>query len=357
MMKDNQKPYSRGAGINPANPFFKLNPEYEIELHDRPLDEDESEKKTEYIWVYPKTMINKVTSPDISLMFSANPYQGCEHGCIYCYARNSHTYWGYNAGIDFEQKIMLKHNAAGILRKELMHKNWKVLPVTFSGNTDCYQPAEAKYKLTRSMLEVMLELQHPVGIITKNSLITRDLDILKALNEKNLIHVAVSITSLDEKLRRDLEPRTATAAQRLNVVKTLSSHGIPVTVMFAPIIPGLNSHELMAVAKATSEAGALGIGYTMVRLNGQVSDIFKEWLLRVYPDRYDKVIHHIEGVHDGKLNDSRWGKRMKGEGNMAELMEETMKLARRKYFADKVMPPYNTEIFLGGPPQQLSLFM
>ncbi|HMG14100.1 MAG TPA: PA0069 family radical SAM protein, partial [Saprospiraceae bacterium] len=303
-----------------------------------------------------KTMINKVLSPDISIMYSVNPYQGCEHGCIYCYARNTHPYWGYSAGIDFEQKIMIKQNAAGILRKELLHKNWKVAPVSFSGNTDCYQPAEAKFKLTRSMLEVMLELQHPVGIITKNSLITRDLDILKALNEKQLINVYISVTSMDEELRRNLEPRTATAAQRLKTIKLLSSHGIPVGVMLAPIIPGLNSHEIMEIAKRTSEAGALGLGYTIVRLNGQVSDIFKEWLQRTYPDRYEKVIHQIEEVHGGQVNDNRFGKRMRGEGKIADIIKDTMIVARRKYFEGKHMPALNTELFISSTMKQLSLF-
>ncbi len=347
---------ARGAGINPGNPYFKLIHEYEQELHDQPADDEIQDPKTQYIKVFPKTMINKVPSPDIPIMFSVNPYQGCEHGCIYCYARNTHTYWGYSAGIDFEQKIMIKHNAATILRKELTHKNWKVAPVSFSGNTDCYQPAEAKFKLTRSMLEVMLELQHPVGIITKNSLISRDLDILKALNEKQLINVYISVTTLDEDLRRDLEPRTSTASQRLKTIKLLSSHGIPVGVMFAPIIPGLNSHEIMQIAEKTSEAGALSMGYTMVRLNGQVSDIFKEWLQRKYPDRYDKVINQIEEVHGGKLNDSRFGKRMRGEGKIADIIKDTMLMAKRKYYEGKHMQALNSELFVGLGYKQLSLF-
>lgn len=347
---------ARGAGINPVNPFFKLNHEYESDLHDPVHEEHPVEAKTQYIKVFPKTMINKVPSPDIPISYSVNPYQGCEHGCIYCYARNTHTYWGYSAGIDFEQKIMIKHNAAGIMRKELLHKNWKVSPVSFSGNTDCYQPAEAKFQLTRSMLEVMLELQHPVGIITKNSLILRDLDLLQALNEKQLVHVYISVTSLDEKLRRNLEPRTSTAAQRIKTIQILSSHGIPVGVMFAPIIPGLNSHEIMKIAQKVSEAGAVNMGYTMVRLNGQISDIFKEWLQRQYPDKYDKVIHHIEGVHNGKLNDNRFGKRMSGDGKMAELIKETMDMAKRKYFEGRHMPEMNTKIFIGSATKQLSLF-
>ena len=347
---------ARGAGINPGNPYFKLNQEYEQELHDKPADDEIQDPKTQYIKVFPKTMINKVPSPDIPIMFSVNPYQGCEHGCIYCYARNTHTYWGYSAGIDFEQKIMIKHNATTILRRELSNKNWKVAPISFSGNTDCYQPAEAKFKLTRSMLEVMLELQHPVGIITKNSLISRDLDILKALNEKQLINVYISVTSLDEDLRRDLEPRTSTASQRLKTIKLLSSHGIPVGVMFAPIIPGLNSHEIMQIAEKTSEAGALSMGYTMVRLNGQVSDIFKEWLQRKYPDRYEKIVNQIEEVHGGKLSDSRFGKRMRGEGKIADIIKDTMLMAKRKYYEGKQMPALNTEAFIGSSLKQLSLF-
>ncbi len=211
--------------------------------------------KTEYLPIFPKTIVNKVTSPDVGMSYSMNPYQGCEHGCIYCYARNTHEFWGYSAGLDFERKILIKENAPYLLEEMLKTKNWKAETIVLSGNTDCYQPAEKKFEITRACLEVFLKYKHPVGIITKNTLILRDLDLLRELTKDRLIGVNISVTSLSEKTRRLLEPRTATIAKRLETIKILSENNIPVNAMLAPIIPGINSHELLQLARAVSEKG------------------------------------------------------------------------------------------------------
>ena len=241
----------RGALSNPKNPFDK----YEY-TEDPLVDLDGDQVKTQYIINLAKSVINKVNSPDVGMDYSLNPYQGCEHGCIYCYARNMHPYWGYSAGVDFESKIVVKQNAPALLEKRLKSKNWVARPIVLSGNTDCYQPAERKFKLTRRMLEIFWKYRHPVGIITKNSLILRDLDIIEKLASENLIYVSISLTSLEESTRKVLEPRTATAKQRLKAIQRLSAIGVPVNVMFAPIIPAINDHELFNIVEKAASLGA-----------------------------------------------------------------------------------------------------
>ncbi len=349
----------RGAQIDPSNRFAQFRYETRGDYLEflRQNEEDTSlEKKTKFIEVFPKTIVNKVTSPDVGLGWSANPYQGCEHGCAYCYARNSHEYWGYSAGAEFEQNILIKKNAADLLEQNFQKKSWQPAPIMLSGNTDCYQPAEKKFGITRKMLEVFWNYKNPVGIITKNALVLRDLDILKKLAAKNLVVVNLSITSLDETVRRKLEPRTATARRRLQTVATLSENKIPVNVMIAPVIPGLTSHEILPIAKAVSEAGALSIGYTMVRLNGQIADIFMDWARYHYPDRAEKIMHLIQSAHDGNLNDSQWGRRMMGDGRIAEQVRDMVNLARRKYFKNRSLPPFNYDDFVRAPKGQLGLF-
>ncbi|MBK8556364.1 MAG: PA0069 family radical SAM protein [Lewinellaceae bacterium] len=320
-------------------------------------DEWESpELRTEYLPTHPKTILNKVDSPDVPADWSLNPYQGCEHGCVYCYARNTHPYWGYSAGLDFEQKILVKHNSAFLLEDMLRKKSWKASPVMFAGNTDIYQPAERKFKITRACLEVFWKYRHPVSLITKNSLVLRDLDILRNLASENLVHAAISITTLDEPLRQFLEPRTASVKQRLKTVETLSEAGIPVFVMMAPIIPGLNEHDIFAMAKAVSERGALGMGYTMVRLNGDVAQVFEDWLRKAMPDRADKVLNKIREAHGGSLHDFRSGTRMRGEGKIAEIIRDQFRLAREKFFQDKKMPAYNLDLHEHYKSPQLRLF-
>ncbi len=344
---ENEHKKGRGAQINVQNRFFK--DEHIVDQDFLEFCEKEGEKpsedKTSFSEVFPKTIVNKVESPDVGMFYSVNPYQGCEHGCVYCYARNSHEYWGYSAGLDFEKKILVKKNAPQLLEAKLKSKNWVPHPISFSGNTDCYQPIEKKLEITRKCLEVMWKWKHPTGIITKNSLILRDLDILKEMAKFNLIRVNISITSLSEKTRMLLEPRTASIKKRLETVRILSENGIPVNVMMAPIIPSLNSHEIFPLVKKVSELGALSIGYTIVRLNGAVAEIFSDWLQKAMPDRADRILHQIAACHDGKLNDSEYGRRMKGDGKIAEQIHVTFKVAKNKYLIGKSIPPLDDSLF------------
>lgn len=344
----------RGAQYNPKNRFLKG--EY-VQEHVEAIDEWEEEKRnTEYIFDNSKTLVNKVTSPDVGMMYSANPYQGCEHGCIYCYARNSHEYWGYSAGVDFESRIVVKRNAPALLRKFFDNKNWEPATISLSGNTDCYQPIERKMKITRALLEICLEYRNPVGIITKNALVLRDLDILKELAKLNLVRVFSSITSLDEDLRLAMEPRTASYKSRLKVVRTLSEAGVPTGIMNAPLIPGLNDMHMHDVLKAASEAGAKWAGYTVVRLNGAIGGIFKDWLYKTFPDRADKVWHQICECHGGNVNDSRFGNRIVGDGKFAELIRDQFQLYCRKYGLNETHMQVNTADFRRIKNNQLSLF-
>jgi DNA repair photolyase len=358
-MSENENPpeylKGRGAQYNAPNRFMKL--EY-VQEHIEALDEPLlSNTATEYIEEFPKKIVNKVNSPDLPMPYSMNPYQGCEHGCIYCYARNTHQYWGYSAGLDFERKVIVKKNAPELLANTLRKKNWKPAPIMLSGNTDCYQPIERKLEITRKMLEILLEYRHPVGVITKNSLILRDLDLLAELASMQLVKVSMSITTLDEKLRLAMEPRTATGKQRLKAIEKLSAAGIPVNVMVAPIIPGLNNHEIVSIMEAAANAGASSAGFTMVRLNGPVGEVFTDWIHKTLPDRADKVLSQIAESHGGSLSDSRYGTRMRGEGPQAEAIRDLFRMTKTRLFEGRESPPYNLDAFC--PPDlsgQLRLF-
>ena len=345
----------RGSQLNTKNKFLK---QELVTQHIEGLDEElELNHATEYLLEHPKKIINKVSSPDIGSDYSMNPYQGCEHGCIYCYARNTHPYWGLSAGLDFESKILVKPEAPQLLEAAFRKKSWKPSAIMFSGNTDCYQPAERKWKITRGMLEVALNFRNPVSMISKNQLILRDIDILKQMAELNLVHVMISITSLDESLRLKMEPRTATAANRLKVVETLNANGIAAGVMVAPIIPGLNSHEIPAIIEAAANAGARGAGMTIIRLNDAVATIFHDWIHKAFPDRAEKVLRQIAACHGGQLNDSRFGKRMKGEGNEAEMIHNLFKNSVNRFLSGRSFPEFDLTLFrrpsVGG---QLELF-
>lgn len=336
----------RGAQIKTSNKFLKA--EYVAE-HIEGLDEPLlSAPATQVYYESAKKVVNKVESPDLQGMFSLNPYQGCEHGCIYCYARNTHEYWGFSAGLDFESKIIVKENAPQLLEKFLMHPDWHATPIMLSGNTDCYQPLERKLEITRKLLMIFSKYRHPVGIISKNSLVTRDIDILSDLAKDNLVQVHISITSLNEDLRRAMEPRTASAKKRLLTVESLAKAGVPVGIMNAPIIPGLNHHEIPTVLKAASEHGALGAGMTMVRLNGSIGKIFEDWLRKNFPDRFEKVWNQICAVHGGNVNDSVFGRRMTGEGNYAEVVQQLFRTAKKKYFEGRSMPALDLTKFRKG---------
>lgn len=348
----------RGAQINVPNRFFQLSHEMRDDFLEYCAKEGEraDKNKTLYLEVFPKTIVNKVESPDVGMGYSMNLYQGCEHGCIYCYARNTHEFWGYSAGLDFERRILVKKDAPKLLENFIKRKSWQAHPIVMSGNTDCYQPAEKEFKLTRQCLEIFLKYKHPVGIITKNALILRDLDVLRELSKDHLVSVNISITSLSEATRRVLEPRTATIKKRLETVKILSDNGIPVNVMMAPIIPSINSHEVLPLAKKVSEMGALNMGHTIVRLNGAVGEIFTDWIRKTMPDRADKVLHQIESCHGGSLNDSRYGTRMRGEGELVKQINDMVKLAKLKYFKDKSMPILNTTLHEQCKDGQFKLF-
>jgi DNA repair photolyase len=344
----------RGAQFNPKNRFLKG--EY-IQEHPEAIDDWEQEvRKTEYIFDDSRTLVNKVTSPDVGMMYSANPYQGCEHGCIYCYARNSHEYWGYSAGLDFESRIVVKKNAPALLRKFFENKNWEPAVISLSGNTDCYQPIERKMRITRKLLEICLEYRNPVGVLTKNALVLRDLDVLQDLAKLGLVRVFSSITSLDEGLRLKLEPRTASYRSRLKVVATMAKAGIPTGIMNAPIIPGLNDSHMPDVLKAASEAGAQWAGYTVVRLNGAIGDIFHDWLHKAFPDRAEKVWNLISSCHEGQVNDSRWGNRMVGDGKFAELIRTQFHLYCRKFGLNQTEMSWNLSAFRRIKNRQLPLF-
>jgi DNA repair photolyase len=342
----------RGSQIKSGNKFLKA--QYvtdHIEGLDEPLLEN---PKTQIFQETPKKILNHVDSPDLGFGYSMNPYQGCEHGCIYCYARNTHEYYGFSAGLDFESKIIVKKNAARLLEQELLKPSWNAVPIMLSGNTDCYQPQEKKFEITRDMLKVLAQYRHPVSIISKNSLVLRDLDVLQDLASDNLVHVYISITTLDEELRRTLEPRTASSLKRLKTVEALAKANVPVGIMNAPIIPGLNHHEIPAILKAASEHGALNAGMTIVRLNGSISILFEDWLRKNFPDRFDKVWNQICSLHDGNINDSQFGRRMRGEGNIADAIHQLFRSSKKKHFTGKSMPVYDLTKFRKGG--MLSLF-
>ena len=358
MKNKDQYIHGRGAQLNPHNKFLSLSYEEDLNYTEYCYQNDElvSADKTQFIEVYPKSIVNKVDSPDVPFSWSINPYQGCEHGCIYCYARNSHEYWGYSAGKDFEQKILVKTHAPVLLKEKLQSKSWQAAPIMLSGNTDCYQPAERKLQITRKLLQVFLYHKHPVGIITKNALITRDIDLLSQLAEKQLVKVVLSITSLNEDLRQKLEPRTSSTQSKLKAIKALSSRGIPVSVMMAPIIPFLNSEEVFEIAKAVSKAGATHLNYTTVRLNGIISLLFEDWIYKNYPDRAEKVLNHIKDLHGGKLNNNEFGSRMRGTGAFAEQLNKMIKLAKKQYSLNGSELKFNLHSYIKKPTNQISLF-
>ena len=310
----------RGAQFNTPNRFSR---DQQVREHPEGIDDwEQTVAPTQYLEQQSKSIVNKVDSPDVGMGYSMNPYAGCEHGCIYCYARNVHEYWGYSAGLDFEQKIIVKVNAPSLLRKFLMNPRWEPAPIMLSGNTDCYQPAEQKYRLTRKLLEVCNEFNQPAAILTKNAWLLKDKDLLQEMAGKGIVSAMLSITSMDEELRRKMEPRTTTTRQKLRVINELSKAGVRMGVILGPMIPGLNEHEIQRILKAASDAGAKFTAYTFIRLNGAIKLLFHDWLYKNFPDRADKVWHLVEQSHGGKVNDSQFGRRMRGEGNIADLVSQ-----------------------------------
>ena len=325
-------PRGRGARLNPPNRFETTHHELELEQ----VEDDEeyldtlSRPPTEYLPDQSRSIIARNDSPDVGFEASVNPYRGCEHGCIYCYARPTHEYLGFSAGLDFETKILIKHDAPELLRKALSAPGWKPQVLGMSGVTDAYQPIERTLGLTRRCLAVLTEYRQAVTIITKNRLVTRDLDLLAELAQYNAAGVFVSITSLDEELIGRLEPRTTRPQGRLRAIAALAAAGIPTGVMVAPVIPGLTEHEIPSILKAAAQAGARSAGYTIVRLPLGVAGLFDDWLGKHFPDRKDKVLDRIRAMRGGRLNDSRFGIRMSGEGAAAHMISQIFRGACRR---------------------------
>lgn len=321
-----------------------------------PGEEDFEKSKTTFTEVFPKTIVNEVKSPDLRMEYSMNPYQGCEHGCSYCFARPTHEYWGFSAGLDFERKIMVKKNAPELLEKFFQKRNYIPKTIMLSGNTDCYQPAEREFEITRKILKVCLDYRHPVSILTKNALVLRDLDILKPMAEQNLVSVGLSIPTINEEIRRKMEPRTSSVYNKLKTLEILAENQIPAMVMVAPVIPGLTSDESLKILKTVSETGAQSFGYVLIRLNDTVEPVFVNWINASFPDRAEKVLNLIRSMRGGKLGEKRYHERYKGEGNIAAMIHDTFALGKRKFFSGKEMPKLSGEHFTGTKAQQLKLF-
>jgi DNA repair photolyase len=346
--------HGRAATGNPANRFEKLHVEFEP--YDLAFaDKDRPVRSTEFFRDGSKTIITRNNSPDVGFETSVNPYRGCEHGCIYCYARPTHEYLGFSAGLDFELKIMVKEGAPALLEAELSSPKWKPQVVVMSGVTDPYQPVERKLKLTRRCLEVLARFRNPVAIITKNHLVTRDADILRELAANDAAAVNISVTSLDRRLQRVLEPRTSAPRSRLDAIEHLHVRGIPVGVMVAPIIPGLTDHEVPAILNACAEAGAQFAGYTVVRLPWAVAPLFERWLEEHFPDRKEKILGRIRHLRGGeKLNQSQWHSRMTGDGIFAEQISSLFEVGCRRAGIG-ARPRLSTAAFRR-PLEQLRLF-
>lgn len=343
----NPSPKGRGAGSNPLNRFERVAVELEVPGPER--------VPTEILHDGSRSIIATNDSPDVGFSASINPYRGCEHGCIYCYARPSHEYLGFSAGLDFESRIMVKEDAPELLRKELASPRWVPKTIALSGNTDCYQPTERKLEITRRCLGVFAEFLNPVAVITKNELVTRDIDHLRVLAEHQAVAVALSITTLDGELARRMEPRASHPRDRLKAIERLAAAGIPVSVMVAPVVPGITDHEIPRILEAAAAAGARTAGYVVLRLPGAVAGLFESWLEEHFPDRKDKVLNRVREMRGGKIYDSSFGSRMRGEGVFAEQIRTTFETFRRRHGLDQRIPDLSTASFRR-PGQQLSLF-
>ncbi|MEZ6123109.1 MAG: PA0069 family radical SAM protein [Planctomycetaceae bacterium] len=329
-----------GSQIDPPNRFAKTQhiPDADLLDWDDEFLRSQTNRQIEYLPDQSRSIISENQSPDVPFRYSLNPYRGCIHGCAYCYARPGHEYLGFSAGLDFETKIVVKHDAPQLLKEFLAKPDWKAEQIAFSGVTDCYQPAEREFQLTRQCLQVALECRQPVGIVTKNALVIRDLDLLSQMAALNLVHVFVSITTLDPALARDLEPRTSIPHARLRAIRLLSEAGVPVGVMTAPVIPGLNDSELPAVLQAASAAGAKSAGYILLRLPLSVEPVFQEWLQRCRPSFADKVLNRIRETRSGQLSSGDFGTRMRGTGQIADQIQSLFQLFRRKHGLDQSLP-------------------
>ena len=346
-MSSQPNPKGRGSHLNPTNRFTLIQYEEDFEHleHDLETVTELRRPKTEYFTDHARSVISENDSPDIHFRYSLNPYRGCAHGCSYCYARPTHEYLGLNAGLDFETKVFVKEDAPTLFRDFLCRASWQPEPITMSGVTDCYQPAEKHFQVTRRCLEVAVEARQPMSIVTKNASVLRDLDLLKSLAADKLIHVTLGVTTLDAALGRSMEPRTSTPQARLRAIKTLADAGVPVRILVAPVIPGLNDSEIPAILQAGKDAGASHAGYTMLRLPLTVAPVFHEWLERERPESLAKVEGRIREMRGGKLNDPRFGSRMRGTGEMADQIRDLFRLFARRHGLDGGLPAYDCSHF------------
>ncbi len=353
----------RGAPDNPLGRFERLAVVPEPPDEPWPTDDETDEGAdaarrripTELLRDASRSIIARNDSPDIPFDASLNPYRGCEHGCVYCYSRPTHEYLGFSAGLDFETRILVKEDAPELLRRELTAPSWTPQMLALSGVTDPYQPVERRLRITRRCLEVLAELRHPVGVITKNRLVTRDLDLLAELAHHHAAAVTLSVTTLDPELAARMEPRASHPRDRLKAIAEVAAAGVPVTVSVAPIIPGLNDHEIPAILEAAAAAGATGAGWVLLRLPGAVAGLFERWLEEHYPERKEKVLGRLRSLRGGRLNDPRFGRRMRGEGTWAEQIAALFAGARRRLGLDGPRPELSTAAFRR-PGEQLGLF-
>lgn len=356
MPRDGDEPRAhrgRGAQTNPVNRFTEL----VVELDPDEVEDDDLRVRTRYLDDTSRSVISRNTSPDLGFTASLNPYRGCEHGCSYCYARPTHEYLGLSAGLDFERVIFVKRHAAALLEAELSKPAWEPTTLMLSGVTDPYQPVEKRLRITRACLEVLARYRNPVGVITKNALVTRDVDVLKELAGWGGVRVTLSITTLDEALRAKLEPRTSTIANRLGAIEKLAGAGVPVGVNVAPIVPGLTDAEAPRILQAAAAAGASHAGYTLLRLPGAVTLLFEEWLGQHAPMRKQRVLNRIREVHAGQLDDRQFGRRMRGAGLYAEQVRSLFHKARERAGIPHRVPPLaRSEFRVPGRVVQGSLF-
>jgi DNA repair photolyase len=329
----------RGAGLNPRNRFEIIDVERDPEIPGPDRVDTELLRDTS------RSLITRNDSPDVGFEVSINPYRGCEHGCVYCYARPFHEYLGFSAGLDFESRILVKEDAPEILRRELSSPKWQPQTLVMSGVTDCYQPAERKLEITRRCLEVLAEFRNPVGIITKNELVTRDIDHLSELAEHGAAAVHISITTLDGEVARRMEPRASHPRDRLKAIERLAAAGIPVGVMVAPVVPAITDHEMPKILEAAAAAGATSAGYVVLRLPGAVAGLFEEWVERHFPDRKEKVLNRVRDLRGGRLYDARFGSRMRGQGLFADQIRTTFETFKRRYGLDQPRPELSTAAF------------
>ena len=342
----------RGAHTNPPNRFepLMLEPDPDCPPEERP------HPRTQFFFDASESLLTRNDSPDLPFTFGLNPYRGCEHGCAYCFARPYHEYLGWSSGLEFETKILVKLRAPDLLRAELSSRHWQPEAISMSGITDCYQPCERQFRVTRGCLEVCAEFRQPISIVSKNALVTRDLDVLEELNRHQCIAVYVSVTTLDADLAGKLEPRASRPAARLRAIRELSAAGIPVGVMVAPVIPGLTDHEMPAILEAAAAAGAKRAGYIVMRLPYAVKDVFLQWLDDHAPTKKARVVDRVQQLRGGKLNVSEWGARLKGEGVFAEQLRGLFQISARRAGLNLERVALSTAHFRRPGGEQLTLF-